>query len=214
MWIPIAAKDEAAIKTYVGNVADSIVSETGADKGRVNALLVQTRKNPNVPKIARMWKDRRVLKFSEILYPDYQVWVHVDYHSYRDAYEGFRKRKGVNLKSSAGLFLDHIQNRKAIRGRGLSHPYLRLCPVSSDVNTSGGCVTGGEGMEKAFIKYLGTKSTGAKAKLKTALRANFAEAIAYPIQYADPMDLTKMLNIAPGTQTLGGVAESQWLFYP
>jgi hypothetical protein len=32
--------------------------------------------------------------------------------------------------------------------------------------------------------------------------------------YADPMDLTKMLDIAPGTQVLNGVRDTQRLFYP
>ena len=34
-----------------------------------------------------------------------------------------------------------------------------------------------------------------------------------PIRYADPMDLTKMLNVPPGTKTLDGVRDLQSLFY-
>jgi len=43
----------------------------------------------------------------------------------------------------ANFVLDHIQNREAIRLREYSHPYLRLCPISSQVNTSGGTNTRG-----------------------------------------------------------------------
>jgi hypothetical protein len=31
--------------------------------------------------------------------------------------------------------------------------------------------------------------------------------------YADPMDLTKMLDIPPGTQVLNGVHDTQKMFY-
>jgi hypothetical protein len=34
------------------------------------------------------------------------------------------------------------------------------------------------------------------------------------IVYADPMDLTKMLDIPPGTGVLEGVRETQKLFFP
>jgi hypothetical protein len=36
----------------------------------------------------------------------------------------------------------------------------------------------------------------------------------HEVIYADPMDLTKMLNIAPGTGTLDGVRDTQDLFFP
>ena len=93
-------------------------------------------------------------------------------------------------------FLDHVQNRKAIGLRDNSHPYLRLCPVDRRVNTSGGHSAGGEGMEKEFLERRGP------------LQAQ------HTIIYADPMDLTKMLNIPPGTQVLEGVRETQRMFYP
>ena len=32
--------------------------------------------------------------------------------------------------------------------------------------------------------------------------------------YADPMDITKMLDIPPGTQVLNGVRDMMALFYP
>jgi hypothetical protein len=63
--------------------------------------------------------------------------VHVDFDGYRDAYKQFIDQFGLPA-IPPGYFLDHVQNRKAIRQRGYTHPYLRLCPVSRAVNTSGG----------------------------------------------------------------------------
>jgi hypothetical protein len=100
----------------------------------------------------------------------------------------------------AGYFLDHVQNREAIRLRERSHPYLRLCPVSRRVNTSGGGIHGGEGMEKDYLRSL---PSGSAARFHRSR-----------IIYADPMDLTKMIDIPPGTKVLGGVRETQALFYP
>lgn len=36
----------------------------------------------------------------------------------------------------------------------------------------------------------------------------------HQIIYADPMDLTKMLNINPGLLVLNGVRDTESLFYP
>ena len=104
-----------------------------------------------------------------------------------------------------GYFLDHIQNREAIRLREYSHPYLRLCPISRQVNTSGGTNTGGEGMEKDFLRSL--------KEQPDSVREAFLEKLDYGVVYADPMDLTKMLDISPGTQVLGVVGTMLKLFY-
>jgi hypothetical protein len=82
------------------------------------------------------------------------------------------------------------------------HPYLRLCSVSGAVNTSGGVNTGGEGMEKAYLRSLAPDDE---------LLAQFARR---PVVYADPMDITKMLDISPGTQVLNGVRDTLALLYP
>lgn len=126
------------------------------------------------------------------LHPPSQVWVHVDYNGYRGAYLAF----GLTIPD--GYFLDHVQNRQEMRLRDLTHPWLRLCPVRRGVNTSGGSVQGGEGMEKEY--------------LRTAVPQGRIIAD-HLIIYADPMDLTKMLNIEPGTRPLDGVRDTQALFY-
>jgi hypothetical protein len=60
----------------------------------------------------------------------------------------------------------------------------------------GGHSAGGEGMEKQF------------------LTSHTPPALNNKIIYADPMDLTKMLDIPPGTLVLQGVRDTQRLFYP
>jgi len=102
-----------------------------------------------------------------------------------------------------GYFLDHVQNREAVRLRAYSHPYLRLCPVSRLVNTSGGSDFGGEGMEKEYLRTL--------RKSEKGLPANFAP---NRIVYADPIDLTKMLDTPPGTGDISGVRDTKGLFFP
>jgi hypothetical protein len=189
LWIPIAAVTVADIETYVGRVLQSVKDPTA---GLVNAVLVESgsrsvTKEPNVP----LWKSSLAGIAGDRLYPPRQVWVHVDYGGYRQAYIQF----GMPV-IPPNYFLDHVQNRKAIGLRDDSHPYLRLCPVHRGVNTSGGHSAGGEGMEKRFL--------ASHAPPPGCNR----------IIYADPMDLTKMLDISPGTQILDGVRETQRLFYP
>ena len=194
--IPIAAASVDAIAEYVGTVADKIV----ARDGRVNALLVEPHGGapPEGPGVA-LWREPRAEFYRAQLHPSRQVWVHVDYRDYRAAYLRFGMPP-----LAAGYVLDHVQNRNAVRLRDYSHPYLRLCPVSGAVNTSGGVNAGGEGMEKEYVRSLSTADPN-------GVLAQFAQR---KIIYADPMDLTKMLDIAPGTQVLNGVRDTQRLFFP
>lgn len=198
LWVPIAAVDVGSIERLVGKISSTAVGR----KGRINAVLVTPYPRPasdgeRVP----IWKDPRACEFRCRLFPPRQVWVHVDFSGYRNAYSSF----GLPAIPT-GHFLDHVQNRECIRLRDNSHPYLRLCPVGRTVNTSGGHSSGGEGMEQEFLKSFATRSEDERRRLKDILN--------YAIQYADPMDLTKMLNLAPGTQTLPGVRDAQTLFYP
>jgi len=187
LWIPIAAASVEDIGKYVGRILRTVEDPK---LGRVQALLVETigaTKEPNVP----LWKSPLATQAMQQLYPPRQVWVHVDYAGYRQAYVDFGMPQ-----PPANCFLDHVQNRRAIRLRNNSHPYLRLCPVDRRVNTSGGHRAGGEGMEREFLS--GHRLPPSQNR----------------IIYADPMDLTKMLNIPPGTQQLAGVRDTQKLFYP
>ena len=63
-----------------------------------------------------------------------------------------------------------------------------------------------EGMAKEFMRSLPNRTEAVQESVRDAVNCD--------IVYADPMDLTKMLNISPGTQVLAGVGESLKLFYP
>ena len=104
-----------------------------------------------------------------------------------------------------GTVLDHVANRRATRARGMLHPWIRLCPISSRTNSNAGHRRGGEGLEYEFTQSL-------KA-LSAEERAEAVKAFATAVVYADPMDLTKMLDIPPGTETLDGVRDFQSLFF-
>lgn len=198
LHIPIAARNVDAIVEYVGTLTDRVVSRNG----RINALCVQPYDLAVVkdPRVA-LWREARADFYEAQLHPAQQVWVHVDFRRYRAAYLRF----GLPPLSEQYV-LDHVHNRHATRLRGYLHPYLRLCPVSGAVNTSGGVDAGGEGMEKAYLRSLAQSKTP-----DDGLLAQFARR---PIIYADPMDITKMLDIPPGTQVLNGVRDTLALLYP
>lgn len=187
--VPIAASTIEAILTFVGDVQQTRVGRDGLPK----ALLVIPPAPPPVESDVPLWSSGLATEAALRLNPASQVWVDVDYNYYRRAYLAF------GLVIPPGFFLDHIQNRRSIRLRGRSHPWLRLCPVDRRVNTSGGSLAGGEGMEYEFLT-------------KMLPRGLIIEK--HQIIYADPMDLTKMLNIEPGTQVLEGVRDTEALFYP
>lgn len=194
--IPIAAKSLGAIERYVGPVLD----HRGIVKGEVAAYLVDSSDRPSLQGV-KLWDHPDAGVYADRLFPTRQVWVHVDYNRYRDAYVRF----GMPAIPD-GHVLDHIQNRKAIRMRDYSHPYIRLCPVSRRVNTSGGLNSGAEGMERAHVQ---SAKEGNEAAILAIKRANGQSVI-----YADPLDITKMLNIVPGTFTLDGVRDILPLLYP
>ena len=197
LCVPIAAKSREAIEEGVGCVSQAKTSRTG----RIDALLVHPHQHPITRTVGvKLWSQPDADLIQARLHPNAQVWVHVDYTAYRRAYQFFGMPPLPN-----GYFLDHVQNREAVRLRGHSHPYLRLCPVSHKVNTSGGSVHGGEGIEKDVVRDLAT--------FPAWFQKLFYEAMQHPLRYADPMDLTKMLDVPPGTKTLPGVRDIHGLFY-
>lgn len=196
--VPIAAQSLNAIQKYVGLVIDRITGRSG----RLNAIMVIPHSWPvQTESIVPLWDHPDAHKYMMLLHPMKQIWVHVDYSGYRKAYI----KMGMPIIPE-GYVLDHIKNREAIRLRYYSHPYLRLCPVSSLVNTNSGTNTGGEGMEKEHLRTLDSQPESVRTIVRKAFKCD--------IVYADPVDLTKMLNIPPGSQILDGVREMLQLFYP
>jgi hypothetical protein len=189
LHIPIAASSTEAIEKYVGSIRATLHGRNGVAKAVAIEQAPPTVYEADVP----LWSSPLADEALARLYPATQVWVDLDFNGYRRAFLGF------GLTIPRGFFLDHIQNRRAMRLRNRSHPWLRLCPVDRRVNTSGGLPTGGEGMEFEYVEQMAPSG---------GIEAN------HSVIYADPMDLTKMLNIPPGVGTLDGVRDTQQLFYP
>jgi hypothetical protein len=224
--VPIAAVDVEAIETYVGEIAESITGRDKSGTRRVNALLVRPHERSAVKDSGvKLWTCERAAEYEQQLFPDRQVWVHVDFNRYRRATLAF----GISIRPID--ILDHVQNREAIRMhrdiRDLARvagitlncrwrQYLRLCPIRGGTNSNAGGNRGAEGMEK---------ENAAKVRDRLALAAMGSEPLSSTVQgflqamcsdmiYADPADLTKMLDIPPGTFILQGVGSTEELFYP
>jgi hypothetical protein len=122
LHIPIAARDECAIETYIGRIHRVL------SPGKPNrALLVDIHETPELNERLPIWR----LKEAAVLHYHSQVWVHVDYSGYRKAY--IRAFLAQNL---SGLVIDHVMNRRVARLKGFE--YLRVIPISREANSSSG----------------------------------------------------------------------------
>lgn len=193
--VPIAAADAEAIETYVGIIRMRIPGR----KRSTNAVVVEAQR-PNRSPLVPLWHESEADRYYRSLHPSRQLWVHVDYRGYRRAWA----RLGFD-ELTREVFLDHIRNRAAVRLSGYRHPFLRLCPVSRQTNTSGGLDNGAEGIEKVELRKLKQQPTHIQQRTEHRLAA--------PLVLADPIDLTKMLDIPPGLTELRGVASMLMKFY-
>ena len=197
MRIPIAVESLEIVEKYIGKVSHIIEGR----KRPVNAFIVEAIRpvrNAQVP----LWNEPKAEEYYQLLHPERQMWVHVDYAGYRRAWH----RLGFGELGS-DIFLDHIKNRTATRLAGYTRPFLRICPVSRDTNTNSGTNSGAEGMERAALRKL--KNNQQPEHVKERMR----KSLATPVVLADPVDITKILNIPPGLSVLGGVAEIIDKFY-
>ncbi len=195
LLVPIAAANKLSIEKYIGTIQKIIPGR----KREINALVVkaaQPEKNPSV----KLWHQSVGSKYYSILHPQLQFWVHVDYNGYRNAWHrlGFEK-----LNSEA--FLDHIFNRTAAKISGYRQQFIRLCPISRATNTNSGANTGAEGLHKTEVRKLKSQPEHIKKAMLKSLEA--------PVILADPIDMTKMLDISPGLSELLGVAAILTHFY-
>lgn len=176
--IPIAARDKNAITKYIGSIIN--IKTIQPEK----AFIVTPHFCPELNTKLPLWK----LKESTILHCNKQVWVHVDYSSYRNAYI-----KACSEENVKGLFIDHILNRRVSRLKGFN--YLRIIPVSPNVNTSSGGVT-----EKYGFEY----HSSDRMKQINEETQPF-------IQYADIADIVKMLNQKTGGKFQDIIRDSLYL---
>ena len=175
--VPIGAKSKDAIEKYVGSIE--------FEYGEGNAFLVSFSPLSH-PNSLGIWEMER----SFLLTYHTQLWVHVDYRSYRRLYLA----SFGNVMEDSTHVVDHIMNRKL--ARSLGYYYVRLLHISRSSNSSAG--RGGE--------------TLANTSLPTSLSLN-PDINECEITYADPMDLMKMMNMNVGGFGLQTVAEHHHLIY-
>lgn len=183
--IPVAASDLNSLIRFVGQIEAEL-----SRRGSFKALLIRDPEpdsrpvgpcNLHLP----VWD----IEESKVFHANPQVWVHVDYTSYRAAY----KRAYPQLDVSRYV-IDHIENRR--RARILGWQYLRLCHVTRTVNSSSGKAS--EQMGRDF-----------------ALTVTSREAMGWGnVRYADVTDLAKLLGFRLGGVPMEGLADVLHVFEP
>ena len=120
LHVPIAAVDERAIETYVGEIVNVVSFNTDN-----RALLVRVPVPSKEARCLPIWDLRR----SSLIHPELQLWVHIKYTAYRAAYQ--RAFPNEDIK---GQVLHHTLSRRLAAVNG--YDYLRLVPISRRVNSS------------------------------------------------------------------------------
>ena len=120
LHVPIAAVDEDAIRSYVGNA-----EPLGRPPHRAFVVTL-----PVVPEIDPL------LPISDhpnasILHARRQVWVHIAFNRYRPAY-----RKAFPDENIEGRILSHAMNRRTAALKGFD--FVRITPTSRANNSSSG----------------------------------------------------------------------------
>lgn len=120
LHVPIAAVDEAAISTYIGDVQRVLSGGTTR-----KALLVQAKPPPPRDPCFPIWDEAGC----DILHRPMQVWVDVNYTRYRRAYRSAfpDEQLGENI-------LSHTMNRRVAVLKGFR--FVRLTPTSRAANSS------------------------------------------------------------------------------
>lgn len=182
-YTPIAALDEATILKYIGRIT-CVLSTVKFN----NALIVEIDNLPEINRRLPIWE----LEESRILHNPKQLWVHVDYRLYRNAYT-----KAFPDEDISSLVIDHVMNRRLARVKGFK--YVRVVPISRSANSSSG-----SHVEKMAIKYN-------LARLEAQKQDPCFVLSKMSVQCADLADIVKMLNISTGDEFLDPVNEAQKL---
>lgn len=179
LYVPVAARDTNAVETYVGKVVARLGKRTSSD-----ALLVEAHEPEKADLRLPIW----CLREAAVLHFPKQIWVHVNYTAYRQAY--IQAFPDSNL---ADLVLDHVMNRRTARLKGFM--YLRIVPISRAANSSHGGLSEGWGFQY--------HSSAMMMKINSVSQA--------AVQYADLSDIVKMLNMEGGGSFMDNVNEAQKL---
>jgi hypothetical protein len=131
LYIPIAARNIAAIEKYVGSTIRELANGSPS-----RALLIEAHEPDEPDERLAIWRHPG----AAILHYPRQVWVHVDYGAYRRAY--VRAFPEIDL---TGFVLDHVMNRRVARLKDFT--YVRIVPISREANSSHGALSEGWGVE-------------------------------------------------------------------
>ena len=155
-----------------------------APRSPSKALLVEAHEPEKPDDRLAIWR----LPAAAVLHHPRQVWVNVDYSGYRRAY--IRAFPDVDVTD---FVLDHVMNRRVARLKGFT--YLRILPVFRAVNSSHGGLSEGWGVDYHRSR-----------KMRELNKASQAV-----VQYADLVDIVKMLNMEGGGSLMEIVNEAQKL---
>lgn len=178
LHVPVAAVDEQAIRDYVGDI-DRIL----ADGSPRRAVLVTIAQPPLIDSVLPISRHVNV----NVLHARQQVWVHIAFGRYRDAY-----RKAFPDRVISGKVLSHAMNRRIAALKGFD--YVRITPISRGGNSS-----------SSFSEQWGVARHSEQDQIAVhRIRPPF-------IQYADLSDLMLMLDIKVGGGVMDAVNEGQSL---
>ncbi len=183
LYVAIGARDEAAIERHVGR----IVAPLGGGTAK-RAWLIEAHDPPDRDARLPIWQ----MTGASIFHAPRQVWVHVDFGAYRQAYA-----QAFPTEDLRPVVLDHILNRRVARLKGLA--YLRIIPISRPANSSSGGLS-----ERWAVEY---HSSPQMRQRNQESRAS--------VQYADLADLVKMLDLKTGGAIMDPVNAAQsWVRPP
>lgn len=181
LHVPIAAVDEAAIAAYVGDIR-SVLSGGGVRR----AFLVEAFPAPPPERCYPIWDQPGSAIFHKAL----QVWVHVGFTRYRQAY-----RRAFPEEALGEAVLSHTMNRRMAALKGFS--FVRLTPASRSANSS-----------SAFVEGWGVAHHGQPDQMEANRRRGVF------IEYAGLDDLMLMLDMKLGGGVMDSVNEGRRLIRP
>jgi hypothetical protein len=122
LHIPVAAVDQAAIRSYIGDI-EAILDRAAAPR----ALLVRIGSPPTIDPLLAIADHPH----AHVLHAPLQVWVHIGFGGYRPAY-----RKAFPNEIIKDKVLSHAMNRRTAALKGFD--FVRITPVSRGGNSSSG----------------------------------------------------------------------------
>jgi hypothetical protein len=181
LHVPIAAVDASAIGAYVGQIRDNL-----SGRGPARAFLVEAYPPAPPEPCYPIWDEAG----SSILHQPLQVWVHIGYTRYRQAY-----RRAFPDEGLGESVLSHAMNRKIAALKGFD--FVRITPTSRSANSSSAFSEGwGKALHADPYQMAANRRLGAS------------------IAYADLTDLMLMLDMKLGGGVMDTVNEGRKLVRP